>query len=313
MNQKAVFIGECMIELNGDISSLDLLTSNMQVNFGGDTYNSAVYFSRLANKNISTFFSTALGKDTFSQKMIQRFKTEKIECDFIRTDGKNPPGLYSIEINKNGERSFSYWRDKSPSKYIFKGENGKKLLEQIKGANIFYFSGISAAILDGAQKKQLIKIASTANICAFDFNFRSQLHSKKNHYRELFKEINKNIDIHFISFDDAKELFNINNPYDIFEILNKKNLVIIRYKDMIVYRNSSMEIKSIKVPHGKVVDMTAAGDSFNGSFLALMFNDNSLAIEEKLLKAHSVTSEVVKHKGAIIHESYMPNINIQRR
>ena len=221
--------------------------------------------------------------------------------------------MYSIEINKNGERSFSYWRDKSPSKYIFKGENGKKLLEQIKGANIFYFSGISTAILDGAQKKQLIKIASTANICAFDFNFRSQLHSKKNHYRELFKEINKNIDIHFISFDDAKELFNINNPYDIFEILNKKNLVIIRYKDMIIYRNSSMQIKSIKVPHGKVVDMTAAGDSFNGSFLALMFNDNSLAIEEKLLKAHSVASEVVKHNGAIIHESYMPNINIQRR
>ena len=91
MNQKAIFIGECMIELNGDISSLDLSTSNMQVNFGGDTYNSAVYFSRLANKNIRTFFSTALGKDTFSQKMIQRFKTEKIECDFIRTDGKIHP------------------------------------------------------------------------------------------------------------------------------------------------------------------------------------------------------------------------------
>ena len=56
MNQKAIFIGECMIELNGDISSLDLSTSNMQVNFGGDTYNSAVYFSRLANKNINLFF-----------------------------------------------------------------------------------------------------------------------------------------------------------------------------------------------------------------------------------------------------------------
>ena len=39
MNQKAVFIGECMIELNGDISSLDSSISNMQVNFGGDTYN----------------------------------------------------------------------------------------------------------------------------------------------------------------------------------------------------------------------------------------------------------------------------------
>ena len=106
MYKKAVFLGECMIELSGDISSLDKFSSNMQVNFGGDAYNSSVYFSRLVNKEVSTFFSTALSKDTFSRKMIDRFKREKIKCNYIRTDGENPPGLYSIEINKSGERSF---------------------------------------------------------------------------------------------------------------------------------------------------------------------------------------------------------------
>jgi hypothetical protein len=35
MYKKAVFLGECMIELSGDISSLDKFSSNMQVNFGG--------------------------------------------------------------------------------------------------------------------------------------------------------------------------------------------------------------------------------------------------------------------------------------
>ena len=40
-HKKAIFVGECMIELNGDISSLGITNSNMQVNFGGDTYNSA--------------------------------------------------------------------------------------------------------------------------------------------------------------------------------------------------------------------------------------------------------------------------------
>jgi len=68
MYKKAVFLGECMIELSGDISSLDKFSSNMQVNFGGDAYNSSVYFSRLVNKEVSTFFSTALSKDTFSRK-----------------------------------------------------------------------------------------------------------------------------------------------------------------------------------------------------------------------------------------------------
>ena len=51
MQKKAIFLGECMIELNGDISSLGNSNTFMEVNFGGDTYNSAVYFSRLTNKN----------------------------------------------------------------------------------------------------------------------------------------------------------------------------------------------------------------------------------------------------------------------
>ncbi len=81
---------------------------------------------------------------------------------------------------------------------------------------------------------------------------------------------------------------------DFKEILDKKNLIIVRYKNSFIYKNRSTEIKDIKVPHGEVVDMTAAGDSFNGSFLALMHNDNNIPIEEKILKAHLVTSEVIK-------------------
>jgi 2-dehydro-3-deoxygluconokinase len=82
-NKKAVFIGECMIELNGNISELSSSGSNMQVNFGGDTYNSAVYFSRLCNNKTTTFYSTALGTDNFSTKMISRFKAENINCDIL--------------------------------------------------------------------------------------------------------------------------------------------------------------------------------------------------------------------------------------
>jgi 2-dehydro-3-deoxygluconokinase len=184
---------------------------------------------------------------------------------------------------------------------------GKELAEQIKKSNIFYYSGISAAILDSKQKKQLIEIASSANISGFDFNYRPQLHSNKFENQELLKEINKNIDIHFISFDDARDLFGIRNPLEIFDILKNDNLLLVRYKSSIFLKIGSNEVKVINVPHGKVVDMTAAGDSFNGSFLAFMHNNN-FSIEENILRAHSVTSEVIKHKGAIIDKKYMPMI-----
>ena len=298
-----------MIELNGDISSLENNSSNMTINFGGDTYNSAVYFSRLTNDKTNTFYSTALGKDNFSKKMISRFKNENIKCDYIRTDGDNPPGLYSIEINEKGERSFSYWRDQSPSKYIFLGSKGKKLIKDINNADIFYYTGISAGILDEKQRKDLINIGSTATICGFDFNYRSQLHYNNKVSQLLFNEINNKVDIHFVSFDDAKELFNIKSPLEIFEIINeKKNLILIRYKNSIIFKNKLQEIKTITVPHGEVVDTTAAGDAFNGSFLAIMNNNKNISVEENILMSHSVTREVIKHRGAIISKNKMPKI-----
>ena len=309
MYKKAIFLGECMIELNGDISSLENNSSNIKINFGGDTYNSAVYFSRLTNNKTNTFYSTALGKDNFSNKMISRFKNENIKCDYIRTDGENPPGLYSIEINEKGERSFSYWRDQSPSKYIFLGSKGKKLVKDINNADVFYYTGISAGILDEKQRKDLIKIGSTATICGFDFNYRSQLHYNKKVSQLLFNEINNRVDIHFVSFDDARELFKIKNPLEIFEIINeKKNLILIRYKNSIIFKNKQQEIKTVTVPHGEVVDTTAAGDAFNGSFLAIMNNNKNVPVEENILISHSVTREVIKHRGAIISKNKMPKI-----
>ncbi len=298
-----------MIELNGDISSLENNSSNIKINFGGDTYNSAVYFSRLTNNKTNTFYSTALGKDNFSKKMISRFKNENIKCDYIRTDGENPPGLYSIEINEKGERSFSYWRDQSPSKYIFLGSKGKKLVKDINNADVFYYTGISAGILDEKQRKDLINIGSTATICGFDFNYRSQLHYNKKVSQLLFNEINNRVDIHFVSFDDARELFKIKNPLEIFEIINeKKNLILIRYKNSIIFKNKQQEIKTVTVPHGEVVDTTAAGDAFNGSFLAIMNNNKNVPVEENILISHSVTREVIKHRGAIISKNKMPKI-----
>ena len=45
----------------------------MQVSFGGDTYNSAVYFARLCEKACVTYF-TAVGDDKFSEMMIKDFQ-----------------------------------------------------------------------------------------------------------------------------------------------------------------------------------------------------------------------------------------------
>jgi len=44
MNKKAIFLGECMIELNGDISSLDKSAANIKINFGRHLQFSSIFF-----------------------------------------------------------------------------------------------------------------------------------------------------------------------------------------------------------------------------------------------------------------------------
>ena len=70
MSKKAIFVGECMIELNGDINSLGYSSSNMLVNFGGDTYNSAVYFSRISNNETETFQILFASNSPFSSHVL---------------------------------------------------------------------------------------------------------------------------------------------------------------------------------------------------------------------------------------------------
>ena len=65
-------------------------------------------------------------------------------------------------------------------------------------------------------------------------------------------------------------------------------------------------IGRINVPIITAKDKTAAGDSFNGSFLAIETIGSHMKIESKILKAHQLTKEVIKYKGAIIPKSKMP-------
>ena len=44
--KNSIFAGECMIEVSGNTDNLDKKQIKMNLNFGGDTFNAAVYFDK---------------------------------------------------------------------------------------------------------------------------------------------------------------------------------------------------------------------------------------------------------------------------
>ena len=305
--KKAIFAGECMVELSGDISSLDTSETKMQVSFGGDTYNSAVYFARLCAKSFVTHYFTAVGCDKFSEMMVKKISHENLNVSMIKTIKDKYPGLYSIHTDSNGNRSFSYWRNHSAAKLMLHDFMDNERQKTFNNCDLFYYSGISAIILEKRFEKKLIDIASKAKITAFDFNYRKNLHTNIKTTQNLFKKINELVNINFVSYDDILDIYGKTDPKEFVQNISRKNnIILLRLHDHVVYSYYG-EIGTVIVPIINAKDKTAAGDSFNASFLANETIDKNMNIEEKILNAHELTRAVIKHDGAIIPQSKMPN------
>jgi len=109
---RALCVGECMIELR----SID--NSTMRVGYAGDTYNTAVYFRRTANElgvDIEVGYLTGLGSDEHSADMRASWEREGVADRSIAVTGYLP-GLYTVRVDHEGERRFSYWRSASTAR-----------------------------------------------------------------------------------------------------------------------------------------------------------------------------------------------------
>ena len=105
MSKKIAVIGECMIELSEKGAAVNR-------GFGGDTLNTSVYIARQTDASaLGVHYVTALGTDTFSQQMLESWQRENVQTDLIQRMADRLPGLYYIETDESGERTFYYWRN----------------------------------------------------------------------------------------------------------------------------------------------------------------------------------------------------------
>ena len=168
-----------------------------------------------------------------------------------------------------------------------------------------YYTGISLGILKPKDQNKLIELSKKSKLTAFDFNYRNSFHGNKIKSQSLFKKSNFFSKINFISFDDIIEIFGKSDPFQFINTFKRKdNIIILKHFEKIFYSEFN-KIGSINIPIIKAIDTTAAGDSFNGSFLAYHLKNKYLSIEEKILSSHVITKNVLKYRGAIIPKTKM--------
>lgn len=128
-------IGECMIELSQKGADLNR-------GFGGDTLNTAVYVARQVNTDaLGVHYVTALGTDSFSTEMMTAWEKEKVGTSLIQRLDNKLPGLYFIETDDTGERTFYYWRNDAAARFWLDGKDADEICARLATFDYLYLSG----------------------------------------------------------------------------------------------------------------------------------------------------------------------------
>ena len=162
-------IGECMLELSGR-------DADWRMGHAGDAFNTLWALRALLPSDRPTDFVSAFGDDPFSQNQAAFFAENGIGTAASPSIEGARPGLYAITLD-GAERSFTYWRSDSAARRL--ADDPAVLAKSLENRALFYFSGITLAILDETGRKTLLKSIAAArtagSLVAFDPNYRPRL------------------------------------------------------------------------------------------------------------------------------------------
>lgn len=299
-------IGECMIELQEQADGA------ITMKFGGDTFNTAAYMTRLG-EDLGPFVSyvSALGDDPYSDAMAKFWRDQGVSDDLVlRRPGKRP-GLYIIKLEPSGERHFFYWRSDAAVRECFECDGSDALLQSLGRFSAIYLSGISIAVLKPASRERLFarlaELAANGTAIHFDCNYRPLLWESKDVAKALYEKLFgfsasvlvtvEELDVVGTDVAHAAEYFQrFPNVEAVIKDGAKPCTLIVGGKV------STVPAETV----AQVVDTTAAGDSFSAAYI--LGRTLGLAPEEAAKRAHTTAAAVVRHRGAIIPKDATPKV-----
>ncbi|PKR49602.1 sugar kinase [Thalassospira marina] len=323
---RTAFIGECMIEISAtsahDGDEAASAFGPAKLSYAGDTLNAAVYMARAtkliaqqgksapagngqtADATIS--YVTALGTDPYSRAMMAAWKQDGLDASLVRQIDGQLPGLYAIQTDASGERSFSYWRQNAAAKQLLQDGYDQTLATGLAGYSMVYLSGISLAILSAEDREKLFAMLATlrnngARVC-FDSNHRPRLWPDTATAKAAYAQIAALSDILMPTFDDEAALFGDASPVDCAKrwLDAGAGEVIVKNGALpSTYVTKTGETGTVTPPRvERVIDTTSAGDSFNGSYLAA--RQQGIDIEGAIAIAQKIAACVIGARGALV-------------
>lgn len=297
---KIVCVGEAMLELSlGELR-------DAQIDFAGDTLNTAVYLKRLAAHELDVSYCTAVGTDALSGRLVDFIASEHIDTSAIQRAADRTIGLYAISTDDQGERSFTYWRNESAARTLFQRPDSTSF-ETLGSFDVIYLSAITLAILPAGIRQQLLEAIvrlqrQQQTVFAFDSNYRPKLWESAALARSTVESFWQITDIALPSVDDEQQLFGDDTEQAVINRFQRYGVSrgVLKRGDAgpLSLATDQAELAPDQLTTAKVVDTTAAGDSFNAGYLSAILTGGSH--QQAMLAGQQCATRVIACRGAIV-------------
>jgi 2-dehydro-3-deoxygluconokinase len=293
-NECVVVLGEVMVELSG------ITDTHAAIGVAGDTFNTAVYLSR---QGVKVKYATALGEDRFSDRIRKALQEEHVNTDFVLTLPGMNPGIYAINLDEHGERTFDYWRGQSAARHFFEAQKCNDAIESISSSNLLYLSGITLSVFSHRLNDltQLVaNVRENGGDVIFDTNYRPNGWISHEEALSAISRVAPYVSVALPTLEDDCALFGLRDEVECAEkwySFGAKE-VVVKGGGKGAYLPGKGWIAPPEVI--KPIDTTGAGDSFNGGYLGARLTGKQPS--EAIVEAHRLAAKVLMTPGAIVKE-----------
>lgn len=306
--KRVISIGEALIDFIPNQKGCELKNVlGFERVAGGAPANVSAVVAKLGGK--SNFISK-LGKDAFGNHIIEVLKEANVNVDYVLRSDKANTGLAFVSLKEDGNRDFSFYRNPSADMLLEESEVKKEWFEDCHSMH-FCSVDLIECPMKYAHKKAIEFALENKSIISFDPNVRLPLWDSEDACRDAIMEFLPLAHVVKISDEELEFVTGYDNMDEAKEVLFKGNVNMVLFTKGKDGAEAYTKDRVVKIPGNivEVVDTTGAGDSFIGSFLFKLLEDdvnmeqlNSISDEklrEYLTFANAYAAYSTTKKGAI--------------